>query len=201
MAVVEPTPTGLHAPSSYMDFAPIIGGALIASAISLILFQFGSGIGLAISAPLADDYSNGYLGVFAISIWLFWVPLVSAMAGGYVAGRMRAPIAGSTEHEVEMRDGAHGLVVWALSTLLAAVGVALVSAIVAHGGEAVTGASATQQTEDMARVAANSGIIFTFATGAGGAIAAALAWWAATLGGEHRDKGITMYQLAPFGRK
>jgi hypothetical protein len=37
--------------------------------------------------------------------------------GGYIAGRARATF-GGTPDEIEMRDGGHGLLVWALATLL-----------------------------------------------------------------------------------
>jgi hypothetical protein len=42
------------------------------------------------------------------------------MAGGYLAGRMRRRALDASEHESDVRDGTHGLLVWALGTLLGA---------------------------------------------------------------------------------
>jgi hypothetical protein len=39
--------------------------------------------------------------------------------GGYIAGRLRAPLSGSAE-EVEFRDGTHGVLVWAIAMVLTA---------------------------------------------------------------------------------
>src|SRR5262245_57532297 len=43
------------------------------------------------------------------------------MAGGYVAGRLRARWHETTQHEVEFRDGLHGGLVWAVGILIGAV--------------------------------------------------------------------------------
>ncbi len=48
------------------------------------------------------------------------------MAGGYLTGRMRRRFHDATEHESDIRDGAHGLLVWA--------GALVVGAIIAVGG-------------------------------------------------------------------
>ena len=48
------------------------------------------------------------------------------MAGGYLTGRMRRRFHDATEHESDVRDGAHGLLVWA--------GALVVGAIIAVGG-------------------------------------------------------------------
>ncbi len=61
------------------------------------------------------------------------------MAGGYLAGRMRRTVGDATPHEVEVRDGAHGLVVWGLGVLIAAVlGASGVAGIVGVGAAAGT---------------------------------------------------------------
>jgi hypothetical protein len=48
------------------------------------------------------------------------------MAGGYLTGRLRRRFNDATEHESDVRDGAHGLIVWA--------GGLVVSAIIIVGG-------------------------------------------------------------------
>jgi hypothetical protein len=191
------------------------------------------------------------------------------LAGGYVAGRLRRRIGDATPHEVEIRDGLHGLAVWGIGTLIAA----LVTAVVVTGSLGVVAAatagsspSATSSSNDrlagsvdllfrsdrpapntnpevaraemmrlltaaatggqitpedrtyMARVvsertglappeaqrrvddviaktkaaadkARKSAIITAFLTAASLLISGVAAWWAATMGGRHRDEG------------
>jgi len=117
---------------SYIDWAAIIGGVVLASAISLLLLTFGSAVGLSFTS------FRTYTGVapiwvaIAAASWLLWVQVSSNMAGGYLTGRLRRRFHDATEHESDVRDGAHGLLVWA--------GGLIVSAIIVVGG---VGAAAT----------------------------------------------------------
>jgi hypothetical protein len=45
---------------------------------------------------------------------------LSYFAAGYITGRLRQRLFGTVEHEVRIRDGAHGIIAWALATLLGA---------------------------------------------------------------------------------
>jgi hypothetical protein len=208
----------------------------------------------------------------AAGIWIVWVQASSFMAGGYVTGRLRRRIGDATPHEVEIRDGLHGLAVWGIGTLIAA----LITAVVASGAlsagagavaaatagpstsansgndrlasavdvlfrserpapaanpelaraemmrllaAAATGAQITPEDRThMARIvsqqtglalpqaerrvddviaktkaaadrARKSGIIAAFLTAASLLISGVAAWWAATIGGRHRDEG------------
>lgn len=144
-------------------------------------------------APPRGEGTTAALGLIAIGLWLLWVPLVSAMAGGYVAGavRGRSPTAG--EREVEMRDGIHGICVWALATLGAAAGTAIVSAIAVQGADAA-GTPPNEAAEQLMRT---SGVVFGFVTSAAAILSAGVAWWAATLGGDHRDNQLDVNQYVP----
>jgi hypothetical protein len=53
-------------------------------------------------------------------LWLLLTSLASFGLGGYLAGRLRAPWNPSAIHEVEFRDGIHGLLVWGLAVLIVA---------------------------------------------------------------------------------
>ncbi len=183
-------------PKSYVDWAAIIAGAILASAISVVLFQFGAAIGLSAANAMTETGLRSALSAWASGIWIVWVTLVSAMAGGYLAGRMRPRMGDASEHEVEMRDGAHGLLVWALSTLMAAAGFGLLALVASIGATEVSGEldSAALQALDVAR---KSGIVFAFATGTASVLAAALSWWLATIGGNHRDNGVDVHTLVP----
>ena len=103
---------------SYMDWGAIIGGIVLASAISVVMLAFGSAIGLSFSTAsvTAKGYAIG-AGIGA-AIWFIWVQVSSFMAGSYLTGRMRKRKHNSTEHEVEVRDGSHGLLVWAGGVLI-----------------------------------------------------------------------------------
>ena len=103
---------------SYLDWGSIIGGIVLASAISVVMLAFGSAIGLSYSSASlsAKGYAIG-AGIGA-ALWFIWVQVSSFMAGAYLTGRLRKRKADSTEHEVEVRDGSHGLLVWAGGVLI-----------------------------------------------------------------------------------
>ncbi|MCU4182509.1 hypothetical protein [Bosea sp. BH3] len=103
---------------SYVQWGPIIGGAVIATAISTIMTVFGSAIGLSmVSADLAKSSSPTALAV-AGALWALWVMASATLAGGYLAGRMRQPTFDANEEERGVRDATHGLLVWATGALL-----------------------------------------------------------------------------------
>jgi len=126
--------------TSHFQWPAIFGGAIAAAGISFTLHAFALGIGLSVAstAPTWRDSS----GVFWLltGLYLLFVALVSFAFGGYVAGRMRAPLNLDTA-EMEFRDGMHGLVTWGLAimmTALLALGVAATgsNAVAPSGGSA-----------------------------------------------------------------
>lgn len=105
---------------SYVDWAAVIAGALIATALSLLLTLFGSSIGLFAASPWSQDgVSAETLGIIAV-LWFAFTNIYSIAVGAYFAGRMRPRVSDYKVDEVSFRDGANGLVVWALSLLIAA---------------------------------------------------------------------------------
>lgn len=113
--------------SSYVDWAAIVAGAVIATAISVLLIGFGAGLGLSLTSPYQGEGVSAAWVSIAAGIWLAWVMVTGFGAGGYVVGRMRRKAGDATADEVEARDGMHGLVVWGtgllVGALLAAMGV------------------------------------------------------------------------------
>jgi hypothetical protein len=106
---------------SYVDWAAIIGGIVLASALSILMLTFGSAVGLSFTNFNArPDVSPIFLGIAAAS-WLLWVQVSSFMAGGYLTGRLRKRHGDGTEDESDVRDGAHGLLVWGGALILGAV--------------------------------------------------------------------------------
>lgn len=140
--VVVVTPPEAGAPSgSYLEWSPILGGAVLSAAISTIMAAFGSAIGLSlVSAETSRSTSMTALAV-AGALWALWVTVSACGAGGYLAGRMRKPLADSSSTERGVRDGAHGLVVWAVGALLVAFLTS--SSLMGAAKTAVTGAAAT----------------------------------------------------------
>jgi hypothetical protein len=105
---------------SYVDWPAIIGGIVLASAISILMLTFGSAVGLSFTNFNArPDVSPIFLAIAAAS-WLLWVQVSSFMVGGYLTGRLRKRHGDGTEDESDVRDGAHGLLVWAGSLILGA---------------------------------------------------------------------------------
>lgn len=266
--------------ASYVDWGPIIAGAIVAAAISTLMTAFGAALGLTGVSPYSGQgLSANAIGI-AAAIYVIWIVVSSFLVGGYLAGRLRRRIHDASEHESDLRDGSHGLIVWALGALMiayiatSAIGGAVKagSDVVAGGASVVGGAVKTlaqssdplnytidrlvrgkgqnapnaEMRTDITRILANSvspgtlsdedktyltnqvaaaagipqeeatrrvndavaqvnalsdkakqaaerarkaGIVVAFLTAASLAISAAAAWWAATLGGKHRDEG------------
>jgi hypothetical protein len=105
---------------SYLEWGPVIAGALGAAAISLVFFTFGSAIGLSVVSPY--PYAGLSVTTFLVLAALFTalVQVGSFAAGGYLAGRMRSPWLGGVESERQFRDGSHGFAVWAVGILIGA---------------------------------------------------------------------------------
>lgn len=111
---------------SYVDWPAVIAGIVLASAISVLFLAFGSAVGLSFTNfHTFTGVSPIWVGIAAAS-WLLWVQISSFMAGGYLTGRMRRRFHDASEHESDVRDGAHGLLVWA--------GALVVGALIAAGG-------------------------------------------------------------------
>lgn len=272
----------------HVDWPAIFAGALLASAIGFVLMTFGSGLGLTLVDPLGRDDASPVLVATMVGLWTAWVVVSSFMAGGYLAGRLRRRAFDATEHEVDVRDGSHGLTVWAIGVLLggylAATGIANVTGAVVSGASSAVAAGASAisdsdvdpmtlvtdqmmrsggaentssgNSEDLraevsrlllsgtvseefspadedylatlvqrvsgvtaeeaearvsdaitraeelaasarsaAETARKAGILFTFLIAAVLITSAAACWWAATLGGKHRDTGIDFSHL------
>ena len=112
-------PVTVNKPTTgYVQWGAIFAGAIIATAISTILTVFGSALGLSLVSADFSRSSSGTALAIALALWTLWVTVSASMAGGYLAGRMTQPVLDSTADERKVRDGAHGLVVWATGTLL-----------------------------------------------------------------------------------
>lgn len=142
--VVAPGPA-TNDDRSYVDWPAIIAGIVLASGISLVLLTFGSAIGLSFADfNAADDVDPLWIAIAAAS-WLLWVQISSFMAGGYITGRLRKRHLDSTEDESDVRDGAHGLLVWGGALIVGAViavsGIGAAATAVGNAAGALTNAA------------------------------------------------------------
>ena len=130
---------------SYVDWPAIIAGIVLATAISVLLLTFGSAIGLSFTNfNAADDVAPIWIAI-AAATWLLWVQISSFMTGGYLTGRLRKRHGDATEDESDMRDGAHGLLVWSGALVVGAViavsGISAAATAVGNIAGAVTNAA------------------------------------------------------------
>jgi hypothetical protein len=133
----------------YVDWAAIIAGAVLASAIVFVLLTFGSAIGLSLTSPFKGEGLAATALAVAIALWVLWVEISSFIAGAYLTGRLRRRISDATEHEAELRDASHGLLVWAVGTLIGAyLAASVISGVAKSGAEAArtAGSSAVEAT-------------------------------------------------------
>ena len=116
---------------SAASWPAIIAGAFVAIAVSLVLLALGSGLGFASMSPWPGKGVSGMTFAVTTAIWLIVTQWVSAGMGGYIAGRLRTRWIGTHTHEVFFRDTAHGLITWAVASVLVAA--VVVSSIGAAG--------------------------------------------------------------------
>lgn len=138
---------------SYLDWSAVLAGGIFALAISLLLISFGTSLGLSLVSQHPDEGVSAVWLAIASGVWFVWVMVTAFGAGGYLAGRMRRRIGDAKTDEVMVRDGAHGLMVWAMGTLVGTVlATAGVGGLVSLGATAVGSAvgTATDVASDIA---------------------------------------------------
>lgn len=129
--------------ASGVSWGSIFAGASAAAALSLILLVLGVGLGFSTISPWVNDgISATNLGVSSI-LWLVLTQIVASGIGGYLAGRLRIKWATVHTDEVYFRDTAHGLLAWAVASLVAAVLIGTVLGHAISGGQSAAARLAT----------------------------------------------------------
>jgi hypothetical protein len=118
------TPTETRAPPEgagvHLQWGPIVAGAIGAAALGFVLHSFAIAIGLSVSST-APTWRDASIALVLLSgLYLVLSAIVAYGFGGYLAGRLRSGSVVGTADEIEFRDGTHGLLTWALATLLTA---------------------------------------------------------------------------------
>jgi hypothetical protein len=109
----------------------------------MILLALGSGLGFAAASPWPGAAPAAETFAITAGVWLIVTQWLSSALGGYIAGRLRTKWTGIHTHEVTFRDTAHGLLAWAVASVIVA-GVALsmtASTVGAASSAATTAAS------------------------------------------------------------
>ena len=145
MSMTEVGPIGTspsQARTSFVEWGPVLAGAVLAAALSFVLLTFGTAIGLSATSPWPG---SGISAKVLASLAVFWVmaqQIGAFMVGGYVAGRMRARWHEPNQDEVEFRDGLHGGLVWAVGIVIGAAMLMATAGAVARTGAEVAGKAA-----------------------------------------------------------
>jgi hypothetical protein len=196
---------------SAVSWPAIIAGAFVAASVSLVLLTLGTGLGFASISPWPGHGMSVKTFAVTTAIWLIVMQWISSGVGGYIAGRLRTRWIGTHTHEVFFRDTAHGLVTWAVATVLVAATLATsLGAVERHehvawaasaslhrpdaaanraddaAGAAQSEAAAAPD-EDSARKAAAEAALYTALSMLVGAFIASVA---AALGGRLRDEHL-----------
>lgn len=141
--------------SSGVSWGAIFGGAAAAAALSLILVILGIGLGFSAISPWSSSGAEATtVGISAV-IWLALTQIVASGLGGYLAGRLRVKWTDVHTDEVYFRDTAHGMLSWAVASLVTAAFLGSVLAGVVSTG-AQTAGSIASSTATIAQSAASN---------------------------------------------
>jgi hypothetical protein len=110
----------VHPSAMRVEWGPVIAGAIIAAAVAFVLHGFATAIGLAVSSTAPTWRDASFALVLLSGLFLLIAGVVSYASGGYVAGRLRRRFGTREDIDVSLSDGMHGLLAWALATLLTA---------------------------------------------------------------------------------
>lgn len=103
---------------SAVAWSAVLAGAFVSGAVSLLLVIFGTGLGLSSVSAWSGLGASATTFTVGAAIWLIVVQWLSSGLGGYVTGRMRTKWASMGADEVFFRDTAHGLLAWAVATVV-----------------------------------------------------------------------------------
>src|SRR5688572_6579009 len=109
-------PSSTSGDSSAVSWGAVFAGAVGAAAFSLILILLGTGLGLSVVSPWANDGISATTASVSTIVWITVVQLLASVLGGYLAGRLRSRWVTVHTNEVYFRDTAHGFLAWSVAT-------------------------------------------------------------------------------------
>src|SRR5919109_59785 len=96
----------------YPEWGPISAGAIAAAALALVLHAFALAIGLSVSSTAPTWRDASFALVLLSGLYMLLAAIASYGLGGYLVGLMCTRPA--APEETDVRDGTHGVLVWAL---------------------------------------------------------------------------------------
>jgi hypothetical protein len=137
IVTAAPAQTIVDVQHSGLSLRAIVGGAIAATAVTLLLTALGAGLGLSSVSPWSDAGVSATTFKVGSGVYLCCVAVMSSAFGGYLAARLRTRWIGLHSNEVFFRDTAHGFLAWAFATVLIAI--ALGGAVTHLASGALTG--------------------------------------------------------------
>ena len=105
---------------STVSWGAVIAGGVAAAALSLFLLALGVGLGLSSISPWSDQGVSASTFQVGTGVYLVAMAMLASAVGGYLAGRLRRVWTGVHNDEIYFRDTAHGLLAWAVATIVSA---------------------------------------------------------------------------------
>lgn len=136
--VVEPPSAAV----SGVSWAAVAAGAVVPCALTLVLLAFVVGLGLSVVSVWTGAGVSTATFKIRTGLYLIVIAMLSSSIGGYIAGRLRAHWVGVHSDEVYFRDTAHGLVSWALASVIGVILLATSAASLVGGGIGAAGQGA-----------------------------------------------------------
>jgi len=118
--VTETTVVAIDDAHSAVSWKAILAGTVASAALTLVLVAFGVGVGFSVISPWGGSGVSATTFTIGAGIYLIVIAMLSSTVGGYLAGRLRSRWSSVHEHERYFRDSAHGVLVWALTTVVTA---------------------------------------------------------------------------------
>ena len=100
------------------DWPAAVAGAFIAAALFFVLFSFGVSIGLGVSSSSPSWRDTSFALAFLSGLYVLLSAIVCFGVGGYLGGKLHTHLRPAPAPEVQFRDGAHGLLVWAIAVVV-----------------------------------------------------------------------------------
>jgi hypothetical protein len=105
---------------SATSWGAIAAGGIASAAFTLFLVELVAGLGLVMVSPWSNQGASASTLSVAGGIGLILMAVMASALGGYIAGRLRTRWVGIKTDEVYFRDTAHGLLAWAVGTIILA---------------------------------------------------------------------------------
>lgn len=139
-----------EAQASAVSWPAIAAGGVASAALTLVLLAFGTGMGFAVVSPWPNSGVSATTFGIGAGLYLIVVAMMASSIGGYIAGRLRTNWVGVHGDEVYFRDTAHGLLAWALATVLGA-------AVLASTAASIVGTASSGVAQVAGMAAQNAG--------------------------------------------